>query len=84
MGRRKPIDDAEWKMELRLRRWLKKSFYRLAVFLIKVAVILFILYFIWYFILYVGGKDFVLFIVDVTVDTGKFVLTRLQNNTMGS
>ena len=42
MGKR--VDDAEWKMELRLRRFLKKIFYRLTIFLIKVAAIVLILY----------------------------------------
>lgn len=83
MGRKRP-DNAEWRMELRLRRLLKKLFYKIAVFLVKVIVIVLVLYFIWMTILYLGKKDFVLFIFDVTVDTGKFVLTRLQNNTMVS
>ena len=82
MGKR--VDDAEWKMELRLRRFLKKLFYRLTILLIKVSAVVFVLYLIWYLISYFGGKDFVLFIIDVTADTGKFVLTRLQNNTVAN
>ena len=80
----KHVDDAEWKMELRLRRFFKKLLYRLAIFLIKVTTIVLILYIIWYLISYFGGRDFVLFIIDVTADTGKFVLTRLQNNTVAN
>ena len=82
MGKR--VDDAEWKMELRLRRFLKKLFYRLTILLIKVSAVVFVLYLIWYLISYFGGKDFVLFIIDVTADTGKFLLTRLQNNTVAN
>ena len=71
-------EEFEWKIEKRLRKWLANTTITILIFFVKIILIVLGILFLIYAL---NLQDFVLFVIDVSKQTGEFVLSKTFNVT---